>query len=67
MKTIIGVNGACGRMGQRIIQLAHEDNSLTIGAALEAAGHPRLGQASPRPLSFTQSTMSPAAERGANL
>jgi 4-hydroxy-tetrahydrodipicolinate reductase len=44
MKTIIGVNGACGRMGQRIIQLAHEDHSLTIGAALEAAGHPRQGQ-----------------------
>jgi len=44
MKTIIGVNGACGRMGQRILQLAHEDKSLTIGAALEAAGHPRLGQ-----------------------
>ena len=44
MKTIIGVNGACGRMGQRIIQLAHEDHSLDIGAALEAAGHPRQGQ-----------------------
>ncbi|HMF19742.1 MAG TPA: 4-hydroxy-tetrahydrodipicolinate reductase [Gemmataceae bacterium] len=44
MKTIIGVNGACGRMGQRIVQLVHEDHGLTIGAALEAAGHPRLGQ-----------------------
>lgn len=44
MKTIIGINGACGRMGQRIIQLAHEDHALTIGAALEAAGQPRLGQ-----------------------
>jgi 4-hydroxy-tetrahydrodipicolinate reductase len=43
MKTIIGVNGACGRMGQRIIQLAHEDKSLSIGAALEANGHPQLG------------------------
>lgn len=40
MKTTIGVNGACGRMGQRIIQLAHQDKSLTIGAALEATGHP---------------------------
>ena len=38
MKTIIGVNGACGRMGQRIIQLAHEDKSLAIGAALETVG-----------------------------
>jgi 4-hydroxy-tetrahydrodipicolinate reductase len=43
MKATIGVNGACGRMGQRIIQLAHEDKDLTVGAALEAAGHPRLG------------------------
>lgn len=44
MKTIIAVNGACGRMGQRIIQLAHEDKDLTIGAALETAAHPRQGQ-----------------------
>lgn len=44
MKTTIGVNGACGRMGQRIIQLAHEDRSLTIGAALDAAGHPQEGK-----------------------
>jgi 4-hydroxy-tetrahydrodipicolinate reductase len=44
MKTIIGVNGACGRMGQRIVQLAHEDKSLTLGAALEAPGHPQLGR-----------------------
>lgn len=40
MKTIIAVNGACGRMGQRIVQLAHEDAELTIGAALDSAGHP---------------------------
>jgi 4-hydroxy-tetrahydrodipicolinate reductase len=44
MKTIIGVNGACGRMGQRIVQLAHEDQDLTIGAALEAATHPCQGK-----------------------
>ncbi len=44
MKTVIGVNGACGRMGQRIIQLAHEDKDLALGAALEAPGHPKLGQ-----------------------
>ncbi|MBM4067825.1 MAG: 4-hydroxy-tetrahydrodipicolinate reductase [Planctomycetes bacterium] len=44
MKTIIGMNGACGRMGQRIIQLAHQDRALTIGAALEAAGHPHQGR-----------------------
>jgi 4-hydroxy-tetrahydrodipicolinate reductase len=44
MKTIIGLNGACGRMGQRILQLAHEDKSLTLGAALESPGHPALGR-----------------------
>ena len=44
MKTIIGVNGACGRMGQRIVQLAHEDKELALGAALEAPGHPQLGR-----------------------
>jgi 4-hydroxy-tetrahydrodipicolinate reductase len=44
MKTIIGVNGACGRMGQRILELAHEDKSLTIGAALETPGHPQQGR-----------------------
>lgn len=44
MKTIIAVNGACGRMGQRIVQLAHEDKELTIGAAIDAPSHPRQGQ-----------------------
>src|SRR5207302_11383859 len=36
--------GVCGRMGQRVLQLAHEDKELAIGAALEAVGHPKLGQ-----------------------
>jgi 4-hydroxy-tetrahydrodipicolinate reductase len=44
VKTVIGVNGACGRMGQRIIQLAHEDKELSLGAALDAPGHPQLGR-----------------------
>jgi 4-hydroxy-tetrahydrodipicolinate reductase len=44
MKTIIGVNGACGRMGKRILQLAHEDPSLQIGAALDARAHPEHGR-----------------------
>lgn len=38
MKTIIAVNGACGRMGQRVVQLAHADPDLTVGAALDSAG-----------------------------
>jgi 4-hydroxy-tetrahydrodipicolinate reductase len=44
MKTIIGINGACGRMGQRLVALAREDKKLTLGAALEATGHPQLGR-----------------------
>jgi 4-hydroxy-tetrahydrodipicolinate reductase len=44
MRTIIGINGACGRMGQRLIHLAHEDPALTVGAALEAPSHPQQGR-----------------------
>jgi 4-hydroxy-tetrahydrodipicolinate reductase len=44
MKTTLGINGACGRMGQRLIVLGHEDKELAIGAALEAPGNPRIGQ-----------------------
>jgi 4-hydroxy-tetrahydrodipicolinate reductase len=44
MRTIIGINGACGRMGQRLVHLAREDADLAIGAALEARGHSRQGQ-----------------------
>jgi 4-hydroxy-tetrahydrodipicolinate reductase len=44
MKTKIAVNGACGRMGKRIIQLAAEDNSLQVVAALESAAHPEHGR-----------------------
>ena len=40
----LGVNGAAGRMGQRIVALAAADDALQIAAAYEAAGHPRLGQ-----------------------
>ncbi|MCS6975635.1 MAG: 4-hydroxy-tetrahydrodipicolinate reductase [Gemmatales bacterium] len=44
MKTTVGINGACGRMGMRLIQLAHEDKELHIGAALESPHHPDLGK-----------------------
>src|SRR5262249_24413481 len=44
MKTIVGINGAAGRMGQRLVHLIAEDKELTLGAALESANHPRLGQ-----------------------
>jgi 4-hydroxy-tetrahydrodipicolinate reductase len=44
MKTIIGINGVCGRMGLRILQLAQEDKELSIGAAIDAPGHPWQGR-----------------------
>jgi 4-hydroxy-tetrahydrodipicolinate reductase len=44
MKTVIGINGVCGRMGQRVLQLAHEDKNLSIGAALDAPNHPAQGK-----------------------
>lgn len=44
MKTAIAINGACGRMGQRLIALAHEDRGLHLVAALEAADHPQRGR-----------------------
>ncbi len=44
MKTTIGINGACGRMGKRILQLAHEDRALQIVAALDAPQHPDHGR-----------------------
>jgi 4-hydroxy-tetrahydrodipicolinate reductase len=44
MTTHVGVNGACGRMGQRILRLALEDKELRVTAALDAPGHPLLGK-----------------------
>lgn len=40
----IGINGACGRMGQRLIALGHEDPELEIILALEASSSPHLGK-----------------------
>ena len=40
----IAIHGAAGRMGQRLIALGYADPELAIAAALEASGHPRLGQ-----------------------
>lgn len=42
--TTLGINGAAGRMGQRLLALAREDPEFSIGAALEAPGHPALGR-----------------------
>jgi 4-hydroxy-tetrahydrodipicolinate reductase len=43
VKTKIVINGAAGRMGQRLVTLANEDRELDLLAALEYANHPKLG------------------------
>lgn len=40
----VGIHGACGRMGSRIIQLLAADERLALAAALERGDHPRLGE-----------------------
>ena len=40
----IGIHGATGRMGTRLIQLISADSGLTLGAAIDRAGHPHLGE-----------------------
>jgi 4-hydroxy-tetrahydrodipicolinate reductase len=40
---LIGINGAAGRMGQRLVHLSHEDPELKLAVALEWSKHPRLG------------------------
>lgn len=39
----VAVNGACGRMGQRVVHLLREDAEFHVVAAIEAAAHPRQG------------------------
>ena len=43
-KIKLGVNGAAGRMGQRIVALAHADPELTVAAALEWKSSPQQGR-----------------------
>jgi 4-hydroxy-tetrahydrodipicolinate reductase len=40
----IAIHGAAGRMGQRLIALAAPDKELSVVAAIDAPGHPRLGE-----------------------
>lgn len=40
----IGIHGAAGRMGQRLIAVGNQDAEVRIVAALDCAGHPRLGE-----------------------
>lgn len=44
MATTLGVNGAAGRMGRRLVALAREDPELRLVAAVEHADSPLLGQ-----------------------
>ena len=44
MKTHIAINGAGGRMGQRLVALAKEDAGLQVVAAVDAAGNPLVGK-----------------------
>ncbi|GIW82167.1 MAG: 4-hydroxy-tetrahydrodipicolinate reductase [Gemmatales bacterium] len=44
MKVILGINGACGRMGQRLVHLAKDDPDFELGAVLEAPDHPAQGR-----------------------
>ena len=39
----IGVNGAAGRMGQRVVALTLADDELNLVAALESANSPQIG------------------------
>lgn len=43
-KFTLGVNGAAGRMGQRVVALAHQDPELVVRTALEPASSPHLGR-----------------------
>jgi 4-hydroxy-tetrahydrodipicolinate reductase len=40
----IAVNGAAGRMGQRVAALTLQDDQLTLSAALESSSHPDAGR-----------------------
>lgn len=44
VKTKIGINGAAGRMGQRLVHLAQEDSELSVVMALENPRHALLGR-----------------------
>ena len=40
----IAIHGAAGRMGQRLVALAAADPAFSVVAAIDATGHPRLGE-----------------------
>lgn len=44
MKIKIAINGACGRMGQRLVALAKEDADLQLVAAIDYHKNPNIGK-----------------------
>ena len=44
MSTRLAINGAAGRMGVRLVALAHNDPELQVAACLESPQHPRIGE-----------------------
>lgn len=44
MQRLVGLHGASGRMGLRLIQLIAEDPGVALACAIERPGHPRLGE-----------------------
>ena len=44
MKTSIAINGACGRMGQRLVALANDDAALQVVAAVDSVANPLTGK-----------------------
>ncbi len=44
MKTTVAINGACGRMGQRLVALSKDDPALQVVAAIDWARHPNQGK-----------------------
>jgi 4-hydroxy-tetrahydrodipicolinate reductase len=43
-KVSLGLHGACGRMGLRLVQLIAEDATVKLACAIERPGHPQLGK-----------------------
>jgi len=67
MRTHIGINGACGRMGQRLVALANADAELSVVAALDARSHPKQGQDAGEVAGIGQTGLIISAELALNL
>lgn len=43
-KLNVAIHGAAGRMGQRLVAIGAQDPEIRLTAAVEGAGHPKLGE-----------------------